>query len=91
MYNNSAIVPYTIMAYSLEHKKRYNIVIGEEKYIYVLQQVRRDFPLHVKNCCFIGCKDKASSRHLNGFPDGSNLGSTVKCRGVIPRYTVHLH
>ena len=27
--------------------------------------------------CFIGCKDKASSWHLNGFPDGSNLGSTV--------------
>ena len=30
---------------SLEHKKRYNIVIGEEKYIYVLQEVQRDIPL----------------------------------------------
>ena len=27
--------------------------------------------------CFIGCKDKASTRYLEGFPDGSNLGSTV--------------
>ena len=25
----------------------------------------------------IGCKDKTSSWHLNWFPDGSNLGSTV--------------
>ena len=25
----------------------------------------------------IGCKDKASSWHLNGFSDGSNIGSTV--------------
>ena len=27
--------------------------------------------------CFIGCKDKISMWHLDGFPDGSNLGSTV--------------
>ena len=26
---------------------------------------------------FIGCKDKTSTRYLNGFPDGSNLGSTM--------------
>ena len=25
----------------------------------------------------IGCKDKTSSWHLNGFPYGSNIGSTV--------------
>ena len=25
----------------------------------------------------IGCKDKTSSWHLNGFPDGRNIGSTV--------------
>ena len=25
----------------------------------------------------IGCKNKTSSWHLNGFPDGSNIGSTV--------------
>ena len=25
----------------------------------------------------IGCKDKTSSWHLNGFPDGGNIGSTV--------------
>ena len=28
---------------------------------------------------------------LNGFPAGSNLGSTVKCRGEAHRYTVHLY
>ena len=28
--------------------------------------------------CFIG--------NLNGFPDGSNLGSTVQCRGEAHRY-----
>ena len=33
--------------HGLEHKERYNIVIGEEDYIYVLQQVRRDFPLRL--------------------------------------------
>ena len=32
--SNSAIDPYTIRAYSLKHKKCYNIVIGEKKYIY---------------------------------------------------------
>ena len=25
----------------------------------------------------IGCKDKTFSWHLNGFPDGSNIGSTL--------------
>ena len=25
----------------------------------------------------IGCKYKTSSWHLNGFPDGSNIGSTL--------------
>ena len=25
----------------------------------------------------MGCKDKTSSWHLNGFPDGSKIGSTV--------------
>ena len=39
--NNSSIDPHTIRAYSLEHKKRYKIVIGqEEKYIYLQQYVR---------------------------------------------------
>ena len=32
----------------------------------------------------IGCKDKISSCHLNGFPDGNNIGSTV-CRGEAQR------
>ena len=42
----SSALSYTKRAYSLEHKKRYNIVTGEEKYIiYVLHQVRTDFPL----------------------------------------------
>ena len=36
------------------------------------------------------CKYKTSSWHLNGFPDGNNIGSTVKCRGEAHRYTVHL-
>ena len=39
----------------------------------------------------IGCKDKTSPWHLNGFPHGSNIGSTVSCRGEARRYTVHLH
>ena len=26
---------------------------------------------------YIGCKDKATTWYLNGFPGGSNLGSTV--------------
>ena len=33
---------------------------------------------------------KNSSWHLNGFLDGSNIGSTVLCRGEAHRYTVHL-
>ena len=44
IYSNSAIDLYTIKAYSLEHTQCYNIVIGKEKYIYILQQVRRDIP-----------------------------------------------
>ena len=28
-------------------------------------------------CCYIGCKDKATTWYLNGFPEGSNLGSRV--------------
>ena len=40
----------------------------------------------------IGCKDKKSSWHSIGFPDGSSIGSTVLCRGETYRYTtVHLH
>ena len=41
-------------------------------------------------CYIIGCKDKTTTWYLNGFPDGSNLGSTVQCRGEAHRYTVHL-
>ena len=33
----------------------------------------------------IGCKDKISSWHLIGFPDGSNIGSTVSCWGETTR------
>ena len=40
MYSNSAIDPYTIRAYRLEHKQCYNIVIGKEKYIIYILQVR---------------------------------------------------
>ena len=31
----------------------------------------------------MGCKDKTFSWHLNGFPDCSNIGSTVSCRIVV--------
>ena len=31
----------------------------------------------------ISCKDKTSSWHLIGFPDGNNIGSTVNTRGGI--------
>ena len=41
IYNISAIHPFT-RVYSLEHKQCYNIVIGEEKHIHILQKVRRD-------------------------------------------------
>ena len=38
----SAIDPYTIRALSLEHKQCYNnIVIGKNKYMYILQQAGR--------------------------------------------------
>ena len=47
IYSNSAIDPYTTSSYSLEHKKYHNIVIGKEKYIYILQQVRRDILLMI--------------------------------------------
>ena len=48
--NRRAIdVVYTIEAFSLEHKKCYNVVTGKEKYIiYVLQKVRRDFLLPLR-------------------------------------------
>ena len=36
-------------------------------------------------------KYKTSSWHMNGVPDGNNIGSTVSCRGEASRYTVHLH
>ena len=42
IYSNSAIDPYTIRAYSLEHKQCYNIVIDKGKYIRILQQGRRE-------------------------------------------------
>ena len=29
--------------------------------------------------CYIGYKDKAITWHLNGFPDGNSIGSTVYC------------
>ena len=37
----SAIDPYTIRAYSLEHRQCFNILINKERYAYILQ-VRRD-------------------------------------------------
>ena len=34
---------------------------------------------------YIGYKYKASTWYLTGFPNGSNLGSTVQCRGETHR------
>ena len=45
--DNSAINPYTIRAYSLQHKQYYNIVTGKEEHIYILQQVLSDTLLRV--------------------------------------------
>ena len=39
----------------------------------------------------IGCNYKTSSWLLNGFPDGSDIGSTIKYRGEAHRYNVRLH
>ena len=36
----------------------------------------------------IGCKDKTSSWHLNGFPDRSNIGSSI-VSGIDHPYVVH--
>ena len=41
--------------------------------------------------CYIGCKDKATTRYLNGFPEGSSFGPTVFSRREADRYTVHLY
>ena len=42
----------TTGTYSLEHMELYNIVIGEEWYIFVLQQVHKDFLLcHLFGAC----------------------------------------
>ena len=38
----------------------------------------------------VGCKYKTSSWHLSGFPDGSNIGSTVKYRGETLRHAVSM-
>ena len=35
-------------------------------------------------------KDLPTTWYLTGFPNGSNLGSTVIYRGEAHRYTVHL-
>ena len=42
----------TIGSYSLEHKERYDSIIGEEWYIFDLQQVHRGFlPCHLFGAC----------------------------------------
>ena len=39
-------------AYSLEHRERDDIIVGEKFYIYVLQQVPKDFsPCHPFSTC----------------------------------------
>ena len=39
----------------------------------------------------MGGENKTSSWHLIGFPYGSNIGSTVSCRGETHLYSVNLH
>ena len=34
---------------------------------------------------YMGCKYKATTWYLTGFPNGSNIGSTVSCRGEAQR------
>ena len=57
IYDNSAIEPYTNnRSYSLavysKHKQHYDILISEEWYIFVLQQVQRDFlPCRLFGAC----------------------------------------
>ena len=50
IYSNSAIDPYTVRSYSLEHKQYHNIVIGKEKYIYILY-IRPDDHAQFTNKC----------------------------------------
>ena len=78
----SAIDPSTkrTSSISLEHKKCYNIEVGKDTYIYVLQNTAGT-SYYVYKIVLSQAKIKTSSWHLNGFPNGGNLGSTVKCRG----------
>ena len=39
----------------------------------------------------IGCKDKTSSWHLIGFPDGSNIGSTLHHVGEKPTVILYTY
>ena len=39
----------------------------------------------------IGCKYKTSSWHVNGFPDGSNIGSTVYHVGEKPTVMMYTY
>ena len=81
----------TVRAYSLEDKERYNFVllVKRSTFTFYNKSVMTchrvilfstgtclSFPLRILNCCFIGCKDKTSSWHLNGFPGGSYHGPT---------------
>ena len=57
------------------------------------QKQNRDNVVHHHTYTYycIGCKYKATTWYLNGFPNnGSNLGSTVQCWGETHRYTVLL-
>ena len=47
--------------------------------------------IYDNNVIDIVYKYTTSSWHLNGFPNGSNLGSTVSCRGETHRDTIHLN
>ena len=69
-------------AYSPEHKKRENIVSGEEKYIYVLQQIRTGFPLRVCTKLLFHRLQLQNLFHdiWNGFPEGSTLGQQYNVR-----------
>ena len=60
------------------HLPYYNVILFSTcTCLYVPLRVYNCLKKNLICCCFIGCEDKTSSWHLNGFPDG------IKIRVVI--------
>ena len=70
IYSSSGNDLYTMKVHSLEHNQCYNIVIGKEKYVYIIQQVRRYILLCV--CVFFSfiLDIKFVGRTSRGHPGG---------------------